>query len=143
MRPVCDRCGAEIADFNSAGRLGKLWLHKSCWLETWREERARGSDLPVLSSPLVSKPREMAVLLFALMFHFGLGLALIGWVLISQEQSPVAGTIILVIGVVTPVIGVGGMVLSVYRRRQYELVLSDLGGEGSWTALPIPEGSRE
>jgi hypothetical protein len=143
MRPDCDHCHEMIADFNDAGRLGKRWLHKSCWLQLWRAERERGVDLPVLTSPLGTSPGESRVLLFALMFHFGLGLALIGWVLLTQEDSPVTGAICLAIGLIAPLIGVVGIAYSVYRRRQYEGVLAEIGGASGWTALPTPEPSRD
>jgi hypothetical protein len=142
MRPPCDHCGEIIADFNEAGRLGRKWLHKSCWLEIWREQRERGIDLPLLTSPLAPAPGESRVLLFALMFHFGLGLALIGWVLLTQESSTTAGIICLAIGLITPLIGVVGIVHSVYRRKQYEGVLAEVRAAG-WSALPTPEATHE
>lgn len=141
MRPDCDHCGQAIEDFAQSGRLGGKWLHKSCWLELWRHEREQGVDLPVLTSPLEASPGESRVLLFALMFHFGLGLLLIGWVLLTQEHSTTAGVICLAIGLVAPLIGAAGIAYSVYRRRQYEGVLAEVGGAAGWTALPGPERS--
>jgi hypothetical protein len=76
------------------------------------------------------------------MFHFGLGLALIGWVLLTQESSTTAGIICLAIGLITPLIGVVGIVHSVYRRKQYEGVLAEVRAAG-WSALPTPEATHE
>ena len=143
MRPECDRCGETIADFNEAGRLSRRWLHKSCWLEIWREEREKGVDLPLLTSPLGSAPGESRVLLFALMFHFGLGLALIGWVLLTQENSTTAGLTCLAIGFIAPLIGVVGIAHAVYRRKQYEGVLAEVQSPAGWNALPTPEATHE
>lgn len=79
---------------------------------------------------------------FALMFHFGIGLALIGWVLLTQEQTQIAGLIILAVGAIAPVVGVLGIVYSVYRRKRYESVIAEVGGERSWTPVPTPEATR-
>lgn len=143
MRPDCDHCGEPISDFSQAGRLDRKWLHKQCWLALWRSEREKGVDLPVLTSPLEASPGESRVLLFALMFHFGLGLALIGWVLLTQENSTTAGVICLAIGLIAPLIGVCGIAYSVYRRRQYEEVLAEVGGASGWTAMPTPEPTHD
>jgi hypothetical protein len=109
----------------------------------WREERERGVDLPVLTSPAGRQPRESSVLLFALMFHFGLGLALIGWVLITQEASEVTGVILLAVGIVAPILGVLGMVWAVMRRREYEEVMGEVTADEPWTAVPVPDHPRD
>ena len=83
------------------------------------------------------------MLLFALMFHFGLGLALIGWVLITQEASETTGLALLAIGIVTPILGVLGMVWAVVRRREYEEVLNEESTGEPWTALPVPDQRRD
>ncbi|MPZ22691.1 MAG: hypothetical protein GEU28_03930 [Dehalococcoidia bacterium] len=143
MRPDCHRCSQPIEDYSLAGRLGKQWLHKDCWLAMWREERVRGVDLPVLTSPLAAPPREMSVMVFALMFHFGIALAMIAWVFITQEDDTGTGLAFLVPGVLIPMAGVLGLALSVYRRRNFEVMLHDLGRPGVWSAVPNPERSRD
>ncbi|MEX2237358.1 MAG: hypothetical protein WEB00_07475 [Dehalococcoidia bacterium] len=142
MRPECDRCGKAIEDFNEAGRLGRQWLHKSCWVELWREQRDAGKELPTLSSPASKAPGEPGVLICALLFHFGLCVLLIGWVLVTQEKSPLAGAICLAIGILAPMLGVAGIAYSVYRRRLYESVLAEVP-PGSWKAIPLPGNSPE
>ena len=143
MRPVCSRCEESITNFNDAGRLGDAWFHKSCWLETWREERAKGNELPVLSTPLVKAPGDARVLLFILMMHFGLGLVLVGWALLTQEDASTAGAICLIVGGLSSVIGVAALAYSIWRRRQYEDVIAEVGFGSKWQALPKPDTHPE
>ena len=72
------------------------------------------------------------MLIFLLMFHFGLGAAVAGWIMIDQHQTPDIGAVLLVIGIVVPLIGVAGVALNIISRRRIELIRQALDLTGGW-----------
>lgn len=133
--PRCRECGRPIDDWGEAGRLREGWLHKGCWLELSRREQARGREPSILRTPLEDQSRELGVFVYALLFHFGIGLALMGWVLLAQEQ-PGSGLVLLVLGLVFPVVGAAGVVVSVLKLRRAQAIRRELERGGPWTPLP-------
>jgi hypothetical protein len=71
------------------------------------------------------------MLLFLLMFHFGLGFAVIGWLMVSQFDDS-DGNILLAVGIVTPLIGIAGVALNIVARRRIELIRQALELQGGW-----------
>jgi len=128
----CSRCKEVILDWTDAGLYDKRWIHKSCFSESWLEANARGVELASLRDPTArSAQLEWPMLLFLLMFHFGLGIAVIGWLMVSQFDYA-SGNPILVIGIVTPVIGIAGAALNIVSRRRIELIRQALDLQGGW-----------
>ena len=133
----CSNCGEAIEDWSGAGLLGKRWVHKTCYTGHWNQAHSRGETPPELQSP-VERGRllELPMLLFLLMFHFGLGAAVAGWIMIDQDQTPGTGAVLLVIGIVVPLIGVAGVALNILSRRRIELIRQAVDGRGGWKPEP-------
>jgi hypothetical protein len=144
---TCARCGREIEDWADAGLLGKRWLHKACWSEDFRAGSAAGKETPPLRSPLDRAGYlEAPMLIFLLMFHFGLGAAIAGWVMLTQGRGfvhvpswafftsdPKAfATSLLVVGLIVPVVGLGGVSLNILSRRRIEIIRQALDVAGGW-----------
>ncbi len=128
----CAECRQVISSWNDAGYTGARWVHKTCWREKRRRDPVRGRDLPLLRSPVErSSQLEMPMLLFLLMFHFGLATAVAGWLLLN-EGSSTSGGIALAIGLVSPLIGVAGVVINFLRRRDIEVIRQQLETSGGW-----------
>ena len=129
----CGYCGKPIEDWTEAGLYDKQWIHKNCYNVRWNEAHNVGSDLPELRSPVErSSQLEMPMLLFLLLFHFGLGFAVIGWIMIDQDQSPDIGVALLVVGIIVPLIGIAGVALNIVSRRRIELIRRELELAGGW-----------
>lgn len=129
----CKSCGKEITDWAGAGLFDKYWVHRTCYADYWNKARASGQEAPDLRSPVErSTTLELPMLIFLLMFHFGLGGAVAGWIMIDQGQSATVGALLMVIGVVVPLIGVAGVVLNIISRRRIELVRQALELQGGW-----------
>ena len=129
----CAFCSETIEDWTEAGLYDRQWTHKACYTARWNEARNAGTDLPDLRSPIErSSQLEMPMLLFLLLFHFGLGFAVIGWIMIDQEESPDLGVILLVAGVIVPLIGLAGVALNIISRRRIELIRRELDLAGGW-----------
>lgn len=133
--PLCDECGLPIDDWRGAGRLRSGWLHKGCWVELCRRERVHGREAAILGSPLEDHGRELGILLYALMFHFGVGSAIMGWVLLAQEEAS-AGLAMLIVGLVLPVAGAAGVVLRVLKLCRSQAIRRELERGEPWTPLP-------
>ncbi len=133
----CSRCGESIKDWSAAGFLDRRWIHKTCYTQHWNEAHARGETPAELQSP-VERGRllELPMLLFLLMFHFGLGAAVAGWIMIDQDQTPATGAALLVIGIVVPLIGVAGVAVNILSRRRIELIRQAVDGGGGWKPGP-------
>lgn len=144
---MCAHCGREINDWTDAGLLGRRWLHKACWSEDYRAGAAVGREPPPLRSPLErATSLEMPMLVFLLMFHFGLGAAIAGWVMLTQGRGfvhvpswafftndPKAfATSLLVVGLVVPVIGLAGVGVNILSRRHIETIRQALDTAGGW-----------
>jgi len=129
----CSHCKQQIEDWSDAGAFEGRWIHKDCWAET-QPPAVRGAGLARLLSPVDrSKTLEWPMLISMLLFHFGLGAGFIGWIMLTQtSSSDAAGALVLVIGLVTPIIGVAGVALNVMARRRIELVRVALDNQGGW-----------
>jgi len=130
----CARCGEEIEDWANAGLHNGGWLHKACWGELSLETLSRGGDLPELRSPVDRGSQlELPMMIFLLMFHFGLAAAVAGWFLLTQtEESRTAGILLLVAGLIVPLIGAAGAALNIMSRRRIELIRHALDLQGGW-----------
>jgi hypothetical protein len=133
----CSSCRDQIEDWSSAGLLDKRWIHKTCYTRRWNDAHSRGETPPELQSP-VERGRllELPMLIFLLMFHFGLGAAVAGWIMIDQDQTPSTGALLLVIGVVVPLIGIGGVALNILSRRRIQMVQQAVDLAGGWKPGP-------
>jgi hypothetical protein len=125
----CGVCKQEIEDWTEAGYEGRRWVHKRCWAEAGAASRA----LTLLRPPTDrSTELELPMLVFLLMFHFGLGAAVAGWIMLTQGAYETAGTITLIVGIVTPLIGIAGVAVNIVSRRRIELIRQDLETQGGW-----------
>ncbi len=129
----CSTCSEPIEDWSGAGLMHKRWIHKTCYAQYWNDAKARGDTPPDLQSP-VERGRllELPMLIFLLMFHFGLGAAVAGWIMIDQDQTPTTGAALMVIGILVPLIGVAGVALNIMSRRRIELVRRAVDSHGGW-----------
>ena len=133
----CSSCGEPIEDWSGAGLLDRRWIHKTCYTRSWNEAHARGRPPPELQSP-VERGRllELPMLIFLMMFHFGLGAAVAGWIMIDQDQSPATGAALLVVGIVVPLIGIAGVTLNILSRRRIQMVQQAVDLAGGWKPGP-------
>jgi len=133
----CSSCGKEIEDWSGAGLLDNHWIHKSCYRQRWNEGHSRGETPPELQSPVDrGKQLELPMLIFLLMFHFGLGALVAGWVMLDQDQTPQTGTILVIIGLVVPLVGIAGVALNIISRRRIQLVQQAVDLIGGWKPGP-------
>ncbi len=132
----CSRCGKDIEDWAEAGLHKQSWIHKSCFADVLSDASTEGQRLPSLRSPLDrSSQLELPMFFFLLLFHFGLGMGVIGWVLLTQENpthSKDTGAILLALGLITPLIGVVGIATNIASRRRIEAVRRALDLQGGW-----------
>ncbi len=129
----CSSCDQQIEDWSDAGFLGKRWVHKACYTDHWNEAHARGQEPPELQSPVKrSRQLELPMIIFVLMFHFGLGGTVAGWIMINQDQTPELGAVILAIGLVVPLIGVAGVAVNIISRRRIEMIRRAIDLQGGW-----------
>lgn len=129
----CKSCGEAIVEWADAGLLERRWIHKACFIERRRRAQERGEELPELRSPAErSSQLELPMLIFLLMFHFGLGAAVAGWIMLEQDGSASTAAILLAVGIVTPLIGVAGVAINIVSRRRIELVRRALELHGGW-----------
>ena len=131
----CAQCNKEIADWADAGLLDRRWVHKTCYATARNDASNKGAELAELKSPAERGTHlEMPMLIFLLMFHFGLGAAAIGWIFIDQGGSVLTGSILIAIGLIVPLIGIAGAAANVVSRRRVELVRQELESAGGWRA---------
>jgi hypothetical protein len=133
----CSSCGESIEDWSGAGLFDKRWVHKACYTRQWNEAHSRGETPPELQSP-VERGRllELPMLIFLLMFHFGLGGLVAGWIMLDQDQTPHIGTILVAIGIIVPLIGIAGVALNILSRRRVQMVEQALDLAGGWKPGP-------
>lgn len=125
----CSSCGETIEDWSAAATFNGGWMHKRCW----RPEDSASATAD-LRSPLDSmRQLEWPMLFFLLLFHFGLGTAVIGWIFLDQGRDEITGLGLLAAGIITPVIGVAGVALNVLSRRHVEMIRQDLESHGGWS----------
>ena len=142
----CAQCGREIEDWADTGLFRKGWLHKACWSERWRDAQAHGAEIMPLRSP-VDRGRllEWPMLAFVLMFHFGLGAAIAGWLMLTQGHNfnvpgwafftsdpDTFAAVLLIAGIVAPVVGITGAALNILGRRRIEIIRQELELQGGW-----------
>ncbi len=75
------------------------------------------------------------MLLSLLFFHFGLATAVIGWIMLTQDyqtSSDWIGVVLLVVGAITPLLGILGVAFNVLSRRRIETVRQALELQGGW-----------
>jgi hypothetical protein len=129
----CAQCNKEIADWADAGLLDRRWVHKTCYATARSEAANTGAELPELKSPAERGTHlEMPMLIFLLMFHFGLGGAVAGWIMLDQGKSESLAIALMVVGIVIPVIGIAGVAVNIISRRRIELIRQDLDAVGGW-----------
>jgi hypothetical protein len=129
----CSSCDKHIEDWFDAGFHDRRWIHKSCYTQRWQQAHQRGETPPDLQDPTDRvKILEMPMLFFLMLFHFGLGAAVAGWIMLDQDQTPDIGVALLVIGIVVPLIGVAGMALNIISRRRIELIRQAVDARGGW-----------
>lgn len=128
----CSRCQQIIEDWASAGSFAGRWIHKHCWQEEFLASSV-STDPPALRSPLErSSQLELPMLIFLLLFHFGIGLLVMGWIMLDQGRYDTTGTILVAIGIITPLMGVAGIALNVAGRRRIEQIRQSLDSRGGW-----------
>ena len=130
----CEHCRLPIEDWPGAGLHGAKWLHKNCFQEMTRASLERGVELQPLRAPDErAKMLDWPMLGFLMLFHFGLGAAVAGWLMMQQNwASDSLAASLLIIGIVIPLIGVAGCVVNVISRRRIELVRQALEMQGGW-----------
>jgi hypothetical protein len=133
----CSSCGEPIEDWTAAGLLDRRWIHKTCYTQRWNEARARGETPPDLLSP-VERGRllELPMLIFLMMFHFGLGGAVAGWVMLDQDQTPDLGAALIAVGLIVPLIGLAGIAVNILSRRRIQLIQQAVDLAGGWKPGP-------
>ncbi len=130
----CSRCHEAIDEWSDAGLYDNRWIHKACFAESWQESRAKGVELAPLRAPTDrGSVLELPMLVFLLMFHFGLGALVAGWITLTQGGAAhQTGTVLVVVGLVTPLIGVAGVTVNILSRHRIELIRRSLDLQGGW-----------
>jgi hypothetical protein len=127
----CRLCKQPIADWSDAGYHGG-WLHKACWTDSLLKAGNVG-DLPALQSPLERRRElELPMFVYMMLFHFGLGAAVTGWILLAQGYDDSTGIIVFPLGLLAGLIGVAGAAMNIVSRRRIELIRQDLETQGGW-----------
>jgi hypothetical protein len=108
-------------------------VHKTCYAQANVEAEGKGAHLPELRSPAERGTHlELPMLIFLLMFHFGLGGAVAGWIMLDQDKSQNLAVALLVVGIVIPLVGLAGVAMNIISRRRIELIRQDLDAMGGW-----------
>jgi hypothetical protein len=129
----CALCDKEISDWSGAGLLDRRWVHKACYTKARSEAGAKGQTLSDLKSPAERGTHlEMPMLISLLMFHFGLGGAVAGWILLDQGKSENIAYLSLALGIIIPLLGIAGVALNIISRRRIESIRQALDGVGGW-----------
>jgi hypothetical protein len=129
----CSACKEAIADWSEAGYNDGRWIHKSCWTEALLHSEAADSARPVLQSPLErARQLDLPMMVYVLLFHFGSGAAVIGWILFTQGYDEATGVVVFPIGLVATLIGVAGAAVNIMSRRRIEGIRRALEMQGGW-----------
>jgi hypothetical protein len=136
----CRTCKQQIEDWADAGTNERGWVHKSCYSNETIDATKRGIELPPLKSPVDrARSLEWPMMVSILMFHFGIGVGFIGWIMLTQNHSSnnynTLGYILLITGIITPLTGIVGVAINVLGRRRIELVRRALDLSGGWKPL--------
>lgn len=136
----CAICSQKIDDWAEAGFFDRSWIHKSCYTEKTRRAALQGTEMPPLRSPLDrSRVLEWPMLISILLFHFGIGIGFIGWIMLTQDTQTSTDTIgaaLLAIGLAMPVTGIFGVAMNIRGRRRIEHVRRALDLSGGWKPAP-------
>ena len=132
--PKCDDCGDEIRSWGEAGVSRGKWLHKACWLEA---AKADGHNPGPLTSPIDAVRGGLPMILFLLLFHVGGGAAIMGWFMLTRFEYDSTGVIVLLGGLVSFFLGLGGFALEILLRMRAQSVLHELESQGGWQPLEI------
>jgi hypothetical protein len=128
----CYRCREVILDWADAGLYGRRWVHKECFTHLWQQAMGKGEEVPPLQPPTERGAHlELPMLIFLLLFHFGGGAAVAGWIMVNQFDYA-AGNWILAIGIITPLVGIAGIAVNIISRRRIELIRQALETQGGW-----------
>ena len=129
----CSECREQIDDWTDAGLYRGRWVHKACFSGRFSGQPSAHA-LEALRSPVErSSQLELPMIIFVLMFHFGLGAAVAGWIMLTQlTQDTSGGAFVLAVGIIVPVIGAIGMALNVISRRRIETIRQELEANGGW-----------
>ncbi len=126
----CSECHEPIDDWADAGLFRGRWIHKTCFSDHYAAA-PEGLRSPVERSAQL----ELPMLIFLLLFHFGLGAAVAGWVMLTQlSESIDGGLIVLGFGLVLPLIGAAGAAVNIVSRRRIEVIRQELETQGGWKA---------
>jgi hypothetical protein len=129
----CTYCNETIDDWPRAGTHRGRWVHKACHADARRRAIETGRDLAELRPPDErGKQLEWPMLAFLLMFHFGLGGVVAGWLFLSQDRYETAGTVLLALGIIIPLAGIAGVAINIASRRRIESVRRALELAGGW-----------
>jgi hypothetical protein len=75
----------------------------------------------------------MPMIVFLLLFHFGLGGAVVGWVLLTQTADPgTSDAVVFALGAIAGLIGAAGIAVNVMGRRHIESIRQALETVGGW-----------
>ena len=138
----CSECRQTIDDWSDAGLYAGRWIHKDCFNRRFASSRDAGGELAGLSSPLDRRTQlELPMIVFMLMFHFGLGGAVAGWVMLTQGQNvPDGSGFVLGLSLVAGLIGAVGAALNIVSRRRIETIRLELDAGGGWKATRLSAG---
>jgi hypothetical protein len=129
----CSLCKQPIGDWRDAGYHSARWVHKACWTETLLRASGGQAELPLLQSPLERRrDLELPMVIYMLLFHFGLGAAVAGWILFAQGYDEGTGIIVFPLGLIAGLIGVAGAAVNIVSRRRIELIREELETQGGW-----------
>src|SRR5688572_3672148 len=129
---TCRLCKQPIEDWSDAGYHGGRWLHKACWTDSFLKT-GDAEGLQALESPLERRRElELPMFVFMMMFHFGLGAAVAGWILFAQGYDEGTGIIVFPLGLIAGLIGVAGAAMNIVSRRRIELIRAELETQGGW-----------
>jgi hypothetical protein len=130
----CLHCDQSIEDWTDAGLYNGRWIHKACWSNRYVAAQTRGLELAALRSPIErSSQLELPLFIFLLLFHFGLGGAVVGWVLLTQTDTQGSSDmLVFALGMIAGLIGMAGIAVNIMSRRHIEAIRQSLDAVGGW-----------
>lgn len=133
----CAICSKQIEDWATTGLDDRdRWVHKVCYQNSIESAVNAGATVAELRSPVErSRTLEWPMLAALLGFHFGIGVAFIGWIMLTQDvdtSRDTIGMVLLAIGLITTISGVFGVAMNIRGRRRIELVRQALELSGGW-----------
>ncbi len=132
----CATCEKPIDDWADAGLYNKRWVHKACYATNSEAAVKSGGTIEELRSPVErSRSLEWPMLIAVLMFHFGVGIAFIGWIMLTQDidtSKDNIGAVLLATGLIMTFGGIFGVARNIRGRRRIEFVRQALELSGGW-----------